>query len=178
MANYARLNQLVLSQPANATASDLAASITPFLIEVWMDDYARSASVKDVVETSSAGFSYLFDVSAGRLIAAWGVSRGKHTAPRDKARMAGHPNGMGPRYHRGHAIPHTLGGPTDINLVAQKGEINIGPFRELERRAVANEGALYFSHWIYRDATNQTPVSVEQGLVMRGRAVELRWFTN
>ncbi len=51
--------------------------------------------------------------------------------------MAGHPLSDGPHYHRGHASPHTLGGPTDIKLVPQLGSVNVEPFRDLERRAVA-----------------------------------------
>lgn len=46
-------------------------------------------------------------------------------------------------YHRGHAIAHTLGGGTDINLFSQRGMLNIGEFRRLERAAVADPNALY-----------------------------------
>ena len=73
-------------------------------------------------------------------------------------------------YHRGHAIPHTLGGPTDINLVPQLGRINVGQFRTLEKRAVATPGSLYFTYWSYartraagRSSASQTPVAVDQG---------------
>jgi len=77
-------------------------------------------------------------------------------------------------YHRGHAIPHTLGGATDINLVPQLGAVNVGAFRALERAAVATPGALYFTYWSYRgsrlrtarghDEPGQVPTAVEQGL--------------
>jgi hypothetical protein len=49
-------------------------AIVPHLVDVWMKDYSSRTSAGEVVETSAAGFSYLFDISSGRLIAAWGVS--------------------------------------------------------------------------------------------------------
>jgi hypothetical protein len=139
----------------------------------------------DVIETTTSEFSYLFDIQAERLIAAWGISRGRHGGTRDKARMAGHPNSAGPRYHRGHAIPHTLGGTTDINLVPQLGSINVGPFRLLEKKAVATPGSLYFTYWIYagsrptRDGhPGQTPTSVDQGLLIAGQQPLIQHYGN
>ena len=89
--------------------------------------------------------------------------------------MAGHPLSAGSLYHRGHAIPHSLGGATDINLVPQLGMINTGPFRALERRAVATPGSLYFTYWTYAGAqhsryghSGQTPAGVDQGLLVPG----------
>ena len=123
-------------------------------------------------------FSYLFDIAPQRLIAAWGVSHGKFAGPRDDARMAGHPRGGGPLYHRGHAIAHTLGGQTDINLVPQLGSVNIGPFRVLEKRAVATPGALYFSYWMYGKPQDQKPTGVQQGLLAPGDAPDVRTFPN
>ena len=108
--------------------------MVPSLVDIWLRDYERLVRKSDIVETTVSGFSYLFDIAAERLIAAWGFSKGRHGAARDKSRMAGHPLSAGPLYHRGHAIPHTLGGPTDINLVPQRGSINIGPFRALEEK--------------------------------------------
>ena len=143
--------------------------VLPYLAEIWLDEYDRSTPRNDVVQvTLESGFSYLFDVLAGRLIAAWGIGRGKHTGARPKSRMAGHPLSAGPRYHRGHAIPHTLGGGTDINLVAQLGSVNVGPFRPLERKAVGTPGSMYYTYWIYSNRQSQTPTSVEQGLFVPG----------
>ena len=69
---------------------------------------------------------------------------------------------------RGHAIPHRLGGGTDINLVPQLGSINTGDFRTLEIQAQDNPGALYFSYWRYFN-TWQTPAAVDQGLLVAGK---------
>jgi hypothetical protein len=84
----------------------------------------------------------------------------------------------GPHYHRGHAIPHTLGGPTDINLVPQLGKVNIGPFRPLERRAVATVGSFYFTYWKYRSNSSQTPSGVDQGLFVPGASPDVRHHGN
>jgi hypothetical protein len=142
---------------------------TSYLVEVWLEDYARRCRGSDIVETTQDRCSYLFDIANSRLIAAWAVSHGAHSGARDKNRMRGHPPGFGSRYHRGHAIPHSAGGPTDINLVPQLGAANVGAFRVLEKQAVATIGALYFTYWIYADDT-QLPLAVEQGLLRAGWA--------
>jgi hypothetical protein len=154
-------------------------------VGVWLDDYARVSSTIDVVQTTTSGFSYLFDIMAQRLIAAWGISHGRHSESRDKHRMQGHPKGAGPLYHRGHAIPHTLGGATDINLVPQLGKINIGPFRPLEKQAVATPGSLYFTYWTYFGAARtrdgyqgQTPTGVDQGLLVVGQSPRIERLVN
>lgn len=148
------------------------------LLQLWLDDYGRLHPAKDIVETTAANFSYLFDIAAQRLIAAWGVSVGRHSGKRDAGRMAGHPLGAGRRYHRGHAIPHTLGGPMDINLVPQLGSVNIGPFRPFEKKAVATPGALYFTYWQYTGSSTQTPSGVDQGLFVPGGTPSVRHHGN
>jgi hypothetical protein len=117
------------------------AKVVPKLIDLWLEDYEAEGTSSDIVQTNAASFSYLFDIGRERLVAAWGVSRGRHAGQRDKGRMAGHSLSAGPSYHRGHAIPHTLGGPTDINLVPQLGHINTGALRKLEIEAVNTPGA-------------------------------------
>ncbi len=142
-----------------------AGKVVPALIDIWLE--ASEGLSDDVVETTSADFSYLFDIGSECLIAAWGISSGRIGGERDSSRMGQFPLSAGRSYHRGHAIPHRLGGSLDINLVPQLGRINIGPFRELERRAVATPGALYFTFWKYSGA-NQAPVGVDQGLLIPG----------
>jgi len=176
MANYPDLAHLVHAVDPSSPVADFTEKVVPYLASVWLDDYCRNSRDPDVVETTVSEFSYLFDLSAQRLIAAWGISHGRHGGARDASRMAGHPLTAGPLYHRGHAIPHTLGGPTDINLVPQLGRINVGPFRPLEKKAVATPGSLYFTCWSYVGApptrTNspgQTPTGVDQGLLVPGQ---------
>ena len=92
--------------------------------------------------------------------------------------MSGHPLSAGHRYHRGHAIPHSLGGPTDINLVPQLGRINVGAFRHLEKLAVATPGALYFTYWRYGRSNTQTPRGVDQGLLCPGAVPKIETHLN
>ena len=178
MPSYPRLAQLVPRLNAPDSERIFTNSVVPYLIDVWLGDYHSLPTGADIVETSYENFSYLFDIAPGRLIAAWGISRGKHTGARDRSRMAGHPMSAGQRYHRGHAIPHTLGGPLDINLVPQLGSVNIGSFRSLEKRAVASPGSFYFTYWVYPKSASQTPIRVEQGLLIPGRPPEIRTHGN
>lgn len=173
MASYGGLNGVVA-----ASGGNFESAVTDCLVGIWLDDYARLHSTQDIIETRASGFSYLFDMGAERLVAAWGVSQGRSDAQRDKGRMARHPNSYGNRYHRGHAIPHTLGGVTDINLVPQLGKINTGDFRKLEIEAVATPGACYFSYWMYSAASSQRPTSVDQGLIVPGRTPVIRTHMN
>jgi hypothetical protein len=174
MADYSMLGGLM---PAGSLVDGDAAAWRPvvaYLAEVWLANYA--AATDDVVTVGGAQFSYMFDTAAERLLAAWGISQGKHEGERDKSRMRGHPLSAGPLYHRGHAIPHSLGGPTDINLVPQRGSVNVGPFRQLEKDAVATPGALYFTYWKYPRTPpgakfpSQVPSGVDQGLLIPGQA--------
>lgn len=149
--------------------------IVPKLIDIWID--ASENISTDIVETTAANFSYLFDVGNDRLIAAWGISRGRIGGDRDASRMKRFPLSAGPKYHRGHAIPHRLGGILDINLVPQRGDINIGLFRQLEMSAVANPGALYFTFWMYR-GKSQMPSGVDQGVLIVGETPLIKSFHN
>ncbi len=168
MPAYPRLPKLLAGIKSTSPDEALRKRVIPYLVDIWLTDYTRRTTQREIVETRSHSFSYLFDIANGRLISAWGISWGRSTTHRDRSRMRSHPQSYGSLYHRGHAIPHSLGGPTDINLVPQRGSVNVGPFRALERRAVATPGALYFTYWIYGKATGQRPHSVEQGLLCPG----------
>ena len=155
-------------------------TVFEYLAPHWIKDYQqRLGSAKcDIVEVFDNDFSYLFDIPQGRLIAACGVSNGKNTEPRPAQRMKGHPLGAAKGYHRGHAIPHTLGGGTDINLVPQLGSLNTGKFRVLEIKAVNTPGAFYFTYWEYKGGGTQLPCSVQQGLLCPGQDPEIYQFMN
>lgn len=175
MAQYPQLAGLV---PGPTDGPTRWSRVIDYLAGVWIDDYCVRSATNDIVETTVSDFSYLFDVTSGRLLAAFGVSSGRFGGARDASRMAGHPLSAGPLYHRGHAIPHTLGGPTDINLVPQRGSVNIGPFRALERAAVATPGAFYFTYWEYPRGESQVPVSVDQGLLIPGQTPRVTTHPN
>ena len=184
MAHYPKLAGLALAVDPRSPAVGFTTKIVPYLVDVWLDDYAQaSRHMTDIVETRAAAFSYLFDVAAERLIAAWGISGGRHAGARDGGRMAGHPLSAGPHYHCGHAIPHRLGGPTDINLVPQLGRINIGSFRPLETQAIASPGSFYFTYWEYPAAAPgempaATPNGVDQGLLIAARTPQITHHGN
>jgi hypothetical protein len=178
MLDYPGLDTLLLKMTAPSSEEKFSNEVIPSLVKIWVDDYVRTAQASEIVETTVEGFSYLFDIKEERLIAAWGISRGRHSGKRDASRMAGHPQSGDKRYHRGHAIAHTLGGGTDINLVAQLGSVNIGPFRALEREAIDTPGALYFSYWTYDSSNSQRPIGVQQGLLVPGRPATLRGHAN
>ena len=156
---------------------DFNEQIVPMLVRTWLDDYDCRTPRNDIVTVSGHGFSHLFDIASGRLIAAWGVSQGRASHERDAKRMARHPNSYGPVVHRGHAIPHRLGGGLDINLVPQLGTVNIGPFRTLEIEATRSPGSLYFTYWKY-SGNSQRPVGVEQGLLIPGQRPRLNAHAN
>jgi hypothetical protein len=178
MPDYPGLDGFLLRMTAGTSEGVFDKDVIPTLVDIWVEDYTRSVKGSQIVETTVDNFSYLFDIKEQRLIAAWGISRGRHGGKRDASRMAGHPQSAGERYHRGHAIAHTLGGGTDINLVAQLGSVNIGPFRALEREAVNTPGVLYFTYWSYGPSDSQTPIAVQQGLLCPGRPAKLRDHAN
>ncbi len=161
-----------------SAAGNGPSSMISDLVSLWIDDYCKSVSNHEILEVNIGHCSYLFDNTADRVMVAWGISYGKSSEVRDKSRMAGHPLGNGKNYHRGHTIPHTMGGGTDINLVPQLGKVNIGPFRVLERKAVATPNSLYFTYWKYPNASTQTPSGVDQGFVAPGGSLEFESFLN
>ena len=175
--DYGRLNRLVTETEPVTRYARLRKAAVLYLVDFWLSDYSKTTQNSKVVEVRVNDFSYLFDVVNERLIAAWGISKGKHDGPRPKSRMQGHPLSDGPLYHRGHAIPHSLGGPLDINLVAQRGSVNIGPFRHLEIKAANTPGALYFSYWKYDKPSEQRPFWIEQGFIYPGKT-EIAYFHN
>jgi len=183
MLDYGELETLLKGLKPPLTEAIMTSTLSPCLIRIWLSDYGRSAGEYDVVETKDEGFFYLFDIARERLIAAWGLSKGKDVTSREiiATRMKGHPlvNVVGgKRYHRGHTIPHTMGGRTDINLVPQLGVINSGPFQRLERLAVATPGSVYFTYWLYRGQQTQRPCGVEQGCLIAGMEPDIERFGN
>lgn len=172
MAKYSSLSNYM------ARPYPLASGIISCLINDCLSDYHSKWESADAVLTQSCNSNYLFDVAAQRLVVAWIVSSGRDGHTRDTSRMAGFPNSMGSLYHRGHAIPHRLGGGTDINLVLQLGSINIGAFRVLEREAQSAPGSIYFTYWLYGDGSSQVPAGVEQGLIRANRPVTIARHSN
>jgi hypothetical protein len=149
------------------------------LCDLWCADYRRAFRDAEIVSIALDPFVYLFDLAGERVVAAYGMTGGKASTPRDRARMAGHPKSEGRAYHRGHLMPQSGGGGTDINLFSQLGGVNVGPFRELERAAVESPGSFYFVRLLYDLTASQRPARVEQGLVLpTERQIHTRRFAN
>ncbi len=155
--------------------------LAPELSHAWRQAYCDGCPRAEIVAIDLNGFVYLFDLDTERTIAASGLMGGQNKRPRDRGRMAGFPLSDGRLYHRGHLIPHSGHGGEDINLFAQLGSTNVGPFRNLERRGVANPGSFYFVRLIYQEGVlSQRPAQVEQGLLLNNDPprLDIRLFAN
>lgn len=177
MASYLDIDSTMPRGLSRADAR-LEQRVVPYLQKIWIADYLLHASEHEIVAVDLDRFSYLYDTLESRLIAAWTISQGPVAHERDKSRMQGHPLTREPGYHRGHVIPHQLGGLCDINLVNQRGSLNIGEFRRLERLAVASPGALYFTYWQYASPKDGTPAFVDQGLLIPGQPADIGTHAN
>jgi hypothetical protein len=172
MADYSNIPQ-PLPRDSSQLKDGFERNIVRYLRRVWLLDYRKSTTGAEIAQIDLSGFSYLFDIAHSRLVAAWVLSKGPVDHERDASRMRGHPLTEKPGHHRGHVIPHQLGGLCDINLVDQRGALNIGNFRRLERLAVATPGALYFTYWQYKNASDTIPAFVDQGVLIPGRAADI-----
>lgn len=172
MAQYPKLNSILARTGVNTDFGD----VENYLRSVWMDDYLQRMGNDpvDIVETSDEGFSHLFDAKRGRVVAAWGVRKGKHHGDRNVSRMSARPQRAGNRHHRGHTTVHTLGDGTHIKLVTQKGTVKTGQVQRMNNPAIANPGVLCFTYWEYEAQNSQTPTGVDQGLLIPSKTPDIR----
>lgn len=179
---YAFLRNRVAHLLTTAAVDSYFRTELPRQLEIlWCTAYEQRVPNAEILGVELDGFTYLFDQQEQRTIAVHGLMIGKNTSPRPASRMRGHPKADGRKWHRGHLIPHSGHGGTDINLFDQQGAINIGPFRRLENLAVANPGSFYFVHLVYNPGSPlQRPNWVEQGLVMKATppSVDIEVFPN
>lgn len=176
--DYGELETRIAGLPPADFAAFVRHELSQRLSDMWCAAYLLFCPEAEIVTVELDSFSYLFDLTTERNVAAYGVMRGKQARSRDRSRMAGFPKAEGQDYHRGHLIPHGGHGGTDINLFIQLGSVNIGPFRELERQAVARCGSFYFVRLLYT-TSSQRPDLVEQGLLTGTPAkLEVRLFSN
>ena len=164
--------------PAAIVARELNVRVIETICIASYHDYKNQGGLQ-VLKTIAAEIARLDD-GAKILIVDDLVDTGATGHKRDKSRMAGHPLGGPAGYHRGHAVPNQMGGGTDINLVAQKGSVNLDrDFRSTERRAAANPGALYFTYWVYATGDGVRPKFVQQGLLLPGsHDLETKFYLN
>lgn len=144
------------------------------LVTSWRAAYVAQVPGADIVFVDDGPATYMFDIGMDRLIAAWAVSAGRDPHARDKYRQQKSLIGLSPDYHRGHAIPHRMGGGMDINIVPQLARTNLDEtFRLQETNAIALPGSLYFTHWNYGKGDSQVPISVDQGLLKPGQRTSI-----
>ncbi len=141
------------------------------LSAAWASAYVASsgASEEDLVLVDPGnGFTYMFDLAGSvrgepcawgpRVVGVWGLSD-PGRQPRDVSRRRGHPRPRRSDDDRGHLIAYAAGGGYDINLVPMDAALNRGwsaegaRFRELERRAAAVPGSVFFVRLVYDDET-------------------------
>jgi hypothetical protein len=128
------------------------------LSDGWSTAYrGRTRAPTELVEIDQAALTYLFDVTAARVVGVYGRALVTGT-PRPASRMRGFPlPSSAQRLVRGHLVAHTLGGGTDINLIPQSAALNISKaWRRLERLAQGQPDAFVAVEVSYED-DSQTP---------------------
>jgi hypothetical protein len=161
---------------------------------LWCDSYRRMPNGPvQIVEVIDQGYTFLFDLGASRVVAAYGNAR-HNPLKRDSARMAGflgNTAGLSwrerffathyDRYDRGHFMSHRQGGGLDINLFPQRADINQGrtalgqQYRAMERHCASIAGTFCFSRPIY-DRT-WVPAALDYG-AMYGPHLRAKRFPN
>ncbi len=179
--DYSELTGLLAATPRGTPWEALLnQAVIPYLVRVWLDHYRMAAEAGDIVEVPLGQYSYLFDIGPDRLIAAWGISRGRFSGARPNSRIQRFPVANRHIYDAGHAISHRLGGGTDINLTAQLASVNRRPFQELEQKAIKTPGCLYFTYWMYNRTGEKIQLAsrIQQGLMAPGSQPDIRVFEN
>ncbi|MEI9906116.1 MAG: hypothetical protein WDN06_21075 [Asticcacaulis sp.] len=166
-------------------ADGLENVIAPYLVDVWVDSYTRYTplpSMRSLAVIDLEDFFYLFDTHNERLVAAWGISEGRGTQT-----SSGNSPMREPVYRStwGHAISHITGGGGGVIMLRQFDQLDDGSFTKLESLSLGAPGALYFNAWNYdgspgvpipgsmKVAPGQTPVSIDQGLIIPGRSASI-----
>src|SRR4051794_19499291 len=87
LAQYPQLAALLRAVDPRSSEVAFKTKVVPYLIDLWIDDYTGTVLPlkPEIVETTVSGFDYLFDLSLQRLVAALGISHGRHGEPRDAA---------------------------------------------------------------------------------------------
>jgi hypothetical protein len=90
---------------------------------------------------------------------------------------------MGAQFDKGHFIAHYLGGGTQLNLFAQRRDLNRGwsaegkLYREMERYCFEHPGTLCFHRPIYLDDSSR-PAALDFGLLRQDGRLWVARFDN
>jgi hypothetical protein len=139
----------------------------------------------DLVTLDDGAASFLFDITHGRTVLCWGVTKAVAANSRDDAYHAGFPR-AGKGLDKGHAWSHAQGGREGgPNYFRQARSLNQGRsrngklWRQIEIYLAANAGLPAFIRLIYRAAnTTDLPDEVEYGLITKGRQFRVVVFPN
>jgi hypothetical protein len=147
------------------------------LSDGWASSYRAACKITELVEVDQGELTYLFDISAQRVVGVYGRSA-PTDLPRPSSRMRSFPlPPSATNVVRGHLAAHSIGGGTDINLIPQDAALNISAgWLRLERLAQANPGCFFAIEIGYGDES-QTPASFTY-LVVADGAVTYERFTN
>lgn len=137
------------------------------LSDAWASTYRGMVDVCEFVEVDQGKLTYLFDISAGRVVGVYG--RAAPTAsPRPSSRMRGHPLPAVEGLVRGHLVAHSIGGGTDINLIPQSAQLNVsGAWRRFERLAQNSPGCFVAIEASY-EGESQTPARLTYLVAAKG----------
>jgi hypothetical protein len=147
----------------------------------WRDEYAAAFPGADLSLIDLGLGVFTFDHTVSRVTLACAIST-PQLFVRDRSRARGFPNvdevvrrTLGERAFRadrGRFLGHASGGQLDINLFAQRRELNRGwssegkRFRAMERFVAGEPGCFFYHRPIYDDSTD-IPARLEYG-VLRG----------
>jgi hypothetical protein len=80
MLQYPNLSTLLLKLSPEPDPTVYDEEIIPLLLNTWLDSYTKTTVGSSIITTTVDRYSYLFDVTLGRLISAWGISEGRNRA--------------------------------------------------------------------------------------------------
>jgi hypothetical protein len=190
---------------SDAQASDIE-SVIGFLLEElpyeWRDKYLEmTPHITNICRFYFNDFEYIYDDCSqleatgvvpysptieSRVVGVLGRSR-PISEPRDASRLKGWVGPtekcLGENTDKGHFIAHTIGGGLDVNIFAQRRDINQGRsergkvYRTMEKYCYLHPGTFCFSRPIYSDLSSR-PCMIEFGVLTDFRTLWVERFEN
>ncbi|MBI3229789.1 MAG: hypothetical protein HYZ45_06315, partial [Burkholderiales bacterium] len=136
----------------------------PEQAQSWVEDYYANAVEAQIFEVMLPPAVFLFDSICDRVMLAYGIAT-PALMKRDNSRIRGYANvnatvqaALGERAFvadKGHFLGHASGGQLEINLFAQRRELNRGwssegkRFREMERYVADHPGTFFYHRPLY-----------------------------
>ncbi len=160
--------------------------------QAWVTQYYQAADEAQVYEVILPPAVFLFDCIADRVMLAYAISS-EPFMKRNASRSRGFANvnasvqsALGEQAFvadTGHFLGHASGGQLDINLFAQRRELNRGwsaegkVYRQMETYVAANLGTFFYHRPIYDDASS-IPAQLEYGVLRTDGSWWVELFAN